>query len=299
MRRSVWQRCCKEHPADEGLQTGMSTAREPTATQYAARRRAERRSYGGVLALALGISAVFHVITFRTISFELRLDTQAVHAPPPRMIDMTPAMQAYDLIPVPVQVAPIEVQVRERLLLRETERAELQAPAAELPGMRPPAERLPSASVRERLRYRMGSAQDVWRPPPPAEPGELSPEERVHNRVASRLQEYNDSLAAETAARERALDWTVADAEGKRWGVSPGQIHLGDVTLPLPFAFAPPPGRREEIAGRIRTFEEIQYQAAQVETRQVIDDRARAMRERIDRERRARMSADSAGTSGS
>jgi hypothetical protein len=276
----------------------MSTAREPTAREYAARRRVERRNYGGVLAIALALSAIVHLITFRTVTFDLHLDRHTVSAPPPRMIDVAPAMQAYDLVPVPVQVVPIEVQVQERLLLREAELAELRAPAAETPAMRTPAERVPSASVRERLRYRMGSAQDVWRPPPPADPGELSPADRVHERVASRLQEYNDSLAAATAARDRALDWTVEDAEGKRWGVSPGQIHLGDVTLPLPFAFAPPPGRRDEIAGRIRTFEEIQYQAAQVETRQVIDDRARAMRERIDRERRARMSADSAGTSG-
>jgi hypothetical protein len=276
----------------------MSTAREPTAREYAARRRTERRRYGGILVLGLVVSALFHFVTFRTVSFQLQLDRAALPPPPVRMIDVAPAMQAYDLIPVTVDVPPIEVQIRERQLLREAERPDLQAPAAELPGVRPPAERIPSASVRERLQFRMGSARDVWRPPPPADPGELSPAERVHDRVAARLQEQNDSAAAAAAAAERALDWTVADGEGRRWGVSPGQIHLGDVTLPLPFAFAPAPGRRDEFAGRIRTFEEIQYQAAQVEGRQIVEDRAKAMRERIDRDRRARMVADSVRAAG-
>jgi hypothetical protein len=272
----------------------MSESTRPTPREYAARRHAERRRQGGILAVALLASVALHFALFRTVSFTVPVQPASTIVPPPRAVDIAPVMQAYDLVEVAVDVPPIEVQIRERQVLRETDRPALEAPAAELPGVRPPTERIPSASVRERLQYRMGTAQDVWRPPPPAAPGELSREERVEARVAARLDEIADSVAAEEAARARALDWTREDADGRRWGVSPGQIHLGDITLPMPFSFAPAPGRREEIAGRIQTWNEIQYQAAQTEGREIIQDRARAMRERIDRERRARMSADSA-----
>ena len=58
--------------------------------------------------------------------------------------------------------------------------------------------------------------------------------------------------------------------------------------------FRPPPGRREDLASRMRNWSEIQDQAARVEGREVFDDRVKAIRERMDRERRERLAADSA-----
>jgi hypothetical protein len=116
-------------------------------------------------------------------------------------------------------------------------------------------------------------------------PSDASPVEGVRSRVALSLRAYNDSVAAETDARRRALDWTIKTKDGKQWGIGPdGKIHLGDITLPA-VALSPPPGRREEIASRNRDFAEIERQAAQEIGRQSFKERVKAIRARKDKER--------------
>jgi hypothetical protein len=141
-------------------------------------------------------------------------------------------------------------------------------------------------------------ARDVWRrsDPPPR-----SAEEVVRERVAAQLNAYNDSVAADAAARARATDWTVTDADGGRWGVSPGAIHLGSITLPLPFTFSTPPGRREEVAGRLTNWTAIQQQATIVEGREIVKDRIKAIEQRKAAERAARQNPATTpgGTGGS
>jgi hypothetical protein len=144
-------------------------------------------------------------------------------------------------------------------------------------------------SVRDRLRYRLNAPQ-VWRPPS-AEIAvdEPSPQAIVAQRIASQLGEFNDSVAAEAAAAARALDWTTTDADGNRWGVSPGAIHLGGITIPIGnTAFAVAAGRREEFAGRVRSWNEIQDQAVREEARGEFKDRVKAIEARMNRERAAR-----------
>jgi len=119
-------------------------------------------------------------------------------------------------------------------------------------GLQPTAPAGSQPSAADRLRRGYADPQLV-RPVDRLPPEELTEGEWLRLRLADRLGIYNDSAAAEAAAKLRATDWTVKDKNGGRWGVSPGQIHLGDVTLPLPFGFSPPPGRREEIAGRVHS----------------------------------------------
>ncbi len=99
------------------------------------------------------------------------------------------------------------------------------------------------------------------------------------------MKEYNDSVAGAIADAERATDWTKKGKNGERWGVSPGQIHLGSITIPMPFAFSGPTGRREETAGRLRSFAEANAQAKRVETEQTFESRVKAMRARKDAQR--------------
>ncbi len=96
---------------------------------------------------------------------------------------------------------------------------------------------------------------------------------------------FNDSLRLAGDAAARATDWTVKDGNGGRWGVSPGEIHLGKVTLPLPFGFSTPPGRRDELSGRLSTWNAIQRQAGQVEASESFKERAKAIRDRKAAER--------------
>jgi hypothetical protein len=137
-----------------------------------------------------------------------------------------------------------------------------------------------------RLEYRLGSQADVWRPAERVPVAQPTDEEIMRARVAGRIGAFNDSIAAEEARRNREADWTKRDGNGGRWGVSNDGIHLGKITLPKElFAFAPPPGRREEFAGRVRTWGEIQSQSARVEGDRVMQDRIKAIRERIEKER--------------
>ena len=123
-------------------------------------------------------------------------------------------------------------------------------------------------------------------------PPDASPAEAVRSRVAQSLRAYNDSVAAETDARRRALDWTIKTKDGKQWGIGPdGKIHLGDITLPPLVAFTPPAGRRDEINNRNRDFGEIERQANNEIGRQSFNQRVKAIRARKEREREEKKKA--------
>ncbi|HET9949525.1 MAG TPA: hypothetical protein VFQ22_11430 [Longimicrobiales bacterium] len=162
-------------------------------------------------------------------------------------------------------------------------------PAAELPSVgstEAPSVVLtrPGLTAAERLRPRP-SDRRLWAPLPSAL-SELTFEQREELAVAGRLAEWYDSVAAAEAARSAFTDWTFADADGNRWGVSEGQLHLGSLTIPLPFTFQPPPGQR----AYLQQYNEIARQGAQGEIRQTVRDRMEAIRARRDRERAAAQS---------
>lgn len=257
--------------------------KEPDSNRsvYTGRRVAERRLHARVLWPALVVSAALHLLALFFVGF--RIDTSSeLRAPPPRLLRIVPVMQAYEIAVVDAEVPSIEAQLPER----EKPVVEVTpiVPSGPAPGIAPRAAREALDPSLERLRYRTPRT-DVWRrsDPPPR-----SGEEVVRERVAARLDAYNDSVAADAAASARATDWTVKDADGGRWGVSPGAVHLGSITLPLPFTVAAAPGRREEFAGRVRTWNELQDQAARVEGKEVFDERVKAIRERLEKERAGR-----------
>ena len=116
-------------------------------------------------------------------------------------------------------------------------------------------------------------------------PPDMSPAAALRARIAQSLEVFNDSVAAEEAAAERATDWTVKTKDGGRWGISPGKIHLGNITLPLPVAFNTPPGRRDEVNARNRGYAEVEAQVKSEIGRQSFKDRVKAIRARKDKER--------------
>lgn len=124
----------------------------------------------------------------------------------------------------------------------------------------------------------------LWEPPDQLAPTETE-NARVAGRIQNRIDAINDSANAIADAARRSTDWTVKDKNGKSWGVSPGKLHLGDVTLPLPFGFTVPPGRRDDFAREGANWNAIQRSATNAEIRHTFDDRVKAIRERKERER--------------
>jgi hypothetical protein len=121
--------------------------------------------------------------------------------------------------------------------------------------------------------------------PVPARP-EQTPHEEYMGRLGTSLGEYNDSVAAEQARARNALDWTLRDKDGNRWGASPGKIHLGKITLPAPFGFASSPDASAEARRESGQRAEIDRQVADRERSNSFQARVRATRERKDAERR-------------
>lgn len=175
----------------------------------------------------------------------------------------------------------VEVEVSETADLepvREPARPEPE-PEEELgvPGVEaePDAEPLPPAA--ERLRPRVGDWR-LWIVPPATRSADLTPEQRnaeLRARLYARLEAVDDSIAAALAAEAAAMDWTVGE-EGNKWGVTPGQLHLGPVTLPLPFFIQP----SREDAEAMRDWSAIQQQAGQAVIDESFEERVKAIRER-------------------
>lgn len=114
----------------------------------------------------------------------------------------------------------------------------------------------------------------------------LSDEERYRLQLAGRLEAWEDSVRTEMERAARATDWTYTDEDGNRWGVSPGRIHLGKFSLPLPVGFAPPPGLRDEIQRRGWESAEIRRGAIEQDLFETQQERIREIRARREAERR-------------
>lgn len=139
-------------------------------------------------------------------------------------------------------------------------------------------------------RLRPGAVRDprLWRDHGPAYllPPE-TPEEAILRGLLPRLALLNDSMALEEDRRRRATDWTFTDSEGRRWGISPEGIHLGGITLPG-MDFSPSEQTRLEVEAALREWSEIRDQAYRAGLDEGFEDRVRAIRERVERERAER-----------
>lgn len=241
---------------------------------------------------AFAISAVVHLLAV----FVYPVLTQRGPATPPATLprDATPdprGLQVVELVEVPGEAEPERPDEPEELedVPDPVAPGELAPDLAEDVG----AEYTPPPlSAAERLRPRFEDAV-IWRPVTP-ERAALTLEQRLQIDLAARLEVANDSLAAAAEARSAATDWTYTDDEGKRWGVSPGKLHLGDITLPLPFTFGAPLDRRDETRRLQWEWEEVQRGAAAGKLRDSWKERAQAIRARRDRER-AEAKADTSG----
>jgi hypothetical protein len=149
----------------------------------------------------------------------------------------------------------------------------------------------------EVLRVR-SSDHRLWRAALP-ELFELTEAERLQLELAGLLEAWHDSVAIALASESALTDWTMTDEDGNRWGVSQGKLHLGSLTLPLPVQFGGTTWQRERASRRAWEDADILNNLNSQAARASWGERAKAIRERKDRQRReAEAQPDTARSSG-
>ncbi len=135
----------------------------------------------------------------------------------------------------------------------------------------------------------------LWRPAMP-EAFALSDAEFMELQLAGRLEEWADSMALVVEAELALTDWRTADG---KWGVTPGQLHLGGITIPLPFYFGGNSWQRDRATRRAWEDQDILNGVNAQDVRSSWSDRAEAIRRRRDRDRDGNVeAADTTGGSG-
>ncbi|MQA90920.1 MAG: hypothetical protein GEU90_11870 [Gemmatimonas sp.] len=247
-----------------------------------------------MLGWSLGASVLIHLLLLLISPFVIRFDVPAGSVVPA----VSESQQAFGLemvIPIPSENAPenppVE-QTEEAPPVTRTPPPQTQVPPTPSAGggQAPPPETPPSGR---------GSVSDVLTPGyrdarlyiEPDRFPELrkTQHERYMEHLQARLDAVNDSMGVAAARNRRTSDWVYTDESGKRWGLSPEGLHLGDVTIPR--ALIPLPAATgdnqslEEERERLRMREEIQNQEAQRDRDDTSEERIEAIRENQDQSR--------------
>ncbi len=249
---------------------------------------------GRIVALSLAVSLVLHLVVI--VLYPIIMDGFSPEVPVfdpdehPEFRDV-PEIVLLQPIPDPPEVDPAPAPVEEEPVEEDpVDPAEPAPPPPDAPEEVDELEEVedveePDAPLTpaERLRPQLGDAR-LWVPADPSL-GELTPEERAQLMIRGMIQDWNDSVAIAEAVAAAGTDWTITDDEGRRWGVSPGRLHLGNFSIPLPFHFSTPGYLREDAAFRQWEREDIQRGAANQQIRETWAERAREIRRRMDAER--------------
>ncbi len=256
----------------------------------------------------LGVSVVVHLLVVLLYPGIMDRVPEIRMAPAPAPADLP--IQGVEIVTfreIDDEPSTVEEEPPPEIVLDLPDPSTEEAPEA-LPAPAPPAVPLPGEGVQaterdpdqrtaaERLRPQLGDPR-LWAPLDRSYL-DLTDEERAEIYLRGMIQSWNDSVAVAVALSGEATDWTFTDEEGRRWGLSPGRLHLGDFSIPLPFSFQLPPGRRDEVAQRDWELRDIMRGTATAEVRRSWAERAREIRERLDEERARAQSRGSGGGGG-
>lgn len=274
-----------------------------------------RRADAKVLIVSLLVSALLHLLVV------LLLPTFQVETPGP-VADVPAGVETRedegveivqlsevagtDLGPVPRPTPPEDPE--ELPEEPEEEEDEVAAPAVEAAEEPSPGEAEEDVpSVAERLRTPTSGDARLWRPVD-SDLAELTPDERALIGIYIRLQAMSDSVIAAEQRERQAREWVFTDDEGRRWGISPGTIYLGNDSIQVPFMSnfqlsGPPTVENARVQWELndirRAAEVARVRDAWDERREAIRERRDAEREEARREAEGTEPADSTGGGGS
>lgn len=261
----------------------------PTPTGGRASRSDRRRRERRVLFIGLAVSLVVHVIAVGVFGGWLQPDP----APPttattPRVYVPPSGMRVVEIAGAPEPEAAEQPEAPRRPdpspELEPAREPVAVAPAPETPAPaddRTAADRLAPRVVDPRLYEPLVVLP--WDPT----------FDDVEARVWAAIELMSDSMLAEADAAVRARDWTIEDPDGGKWGISPGKLHLGKITVPLPISFPVAPSAAEKNA----MWYELDQQQERALILESFRERVKAIRERREREREEAR-ADANGGSG-
>jgi len=259
--------------------------------------RDQARAHRRALAVGIGVSVALHIFVIVLYSLIItqwspRVTVLAVDSPD-QSFDGMRVVRVVEIEPPDLNAEPPDEPLQPTAEFHP-EVTDVGPPAPDAIDLdEPPRGRRAS----EVLRVRSSDGR-LWRPAMP-ELFELTDAEKMQLELAGRLEEWTDSVAEIVAAELALTDWTTTDAQGRRWGVSPGQLHLGDVTLPLPFYFSGNSWQREQASRRAWEDQDILTGANAQAVRSSWRERAEAIRRRRDRDRGEDAPAsDTTGTPG-
>jgi hypothetical protein len=246
-----------------------------------------RSGYRRAFWVSLGISALFHL--GMVLLYPSLLVRAPVWSPPfgPSALPARPlGTELLNLQELPAEENP-DVLPPEEIPDTEVPAVEIRSPdvgAGENPETDLLRSLAPGPTAAERLRPRAGDLR-LWAPVDP-ELTKLSETELMRLLLSAELEDLADSMAVAEELARRATDWTYTDDEGRKWGVSPGKLHLGDITIPLPFGFGVAPFTREQNAARLWAWDDINQAAGRKGVQDVWKERAEAIRRRMEAERK-------------
>ncbi len=231
---------------------------------------------------AFAVSVVVHVVVlFVYPSMTPREVTNPVPFLLPSTADPSTDMEVIALVEIAPEEDPERPEDPEEV--EDVSAPDIAPTGPDLGALEGPILVRPGLTAVERLRPNLQDER-IWAPVA-AERVQLSLEQMLDLDMAARILQYQDSVEAAIAAGAALTDWTFTDSDGKRWGVSPGKIHLGDITLPLPFNFGTSPHKLQEQRELLAVWEAMQRQAARAVIQDSWKERAQAIRTRRDRER--------------
>lgn len=190
---------------------------------------ARHSSSAFALLAAIVLDAVVVVSLFH-ITFYFQLG--GPHSPPPSTTAPHHAITYITLSPAEVTPAVTDVIVRTpnaasaKTSSRSTGTIVVESRSAPMDGV---AGSLEPSRQRSRQGFQAVIPRDA----------ERTSAEVIDSIIKTAVQPGNDSAARMRRARRNAVDWTV-DVRGERYGVSPGELHLGQITIRVPLVFAEP-----------------------------------------------------------